>query len=275
MRVIISVMAKLDTRTFKRLIKKRSYLSVFIIVMAIAIVYVSTNSIGLVMLSLFLAGLFMLYQAFSGRKMRKQFLASAIISFAGLAGVWITYPEDRVVFKEEVASLEASFNKLVSQVSEAIDLPGETATSSDSSATNSTMQDGELYQVDSVTDGDTIKVQAGSKVETIRFIGIDTPEVYGGAECYGKEASSRMKQLAEGKRVRLEVDPSQGDIDRYNRLLRFVFTEDGQNIGEVMLREGYAREYTYNKPYRYLDEFIQAESDAKEQQLGLWSPNNC
>lgn len=269
-------MSKLDARAFKRLIKKRSYVSIVIIVVAVALVWITTQSIGLIMLTLFLAGLFFLYQALSGKKMRRQFLISAAIFFVGMSGLWLAYPEDRVLWRGEIADLGSSFDKLANQVGESVSPSNQTESpSSGPDASSSTVKDGQLYQVNSVTDGDTIKVQVGSTVETIRFIGIDTPEVYGGVECYGREASGKMKQLVEGKRVRLEFDASQGDTDRYSRLLRFVFTEDGQNVGEVMLREGYAREYTYNKPYKYVDEFIQAEADAKEKQLGLWSPANC
>jgi len=140
------------------------------------------------------------------------------------------------------------------------------------------LNEGELYRVTSIVDGDTIKVSMNGQTETIRFIGIDTPETKDPrkpVQCYGKEASSRMQHYAQSKNVRLEDDPSQGDRDKYGRLLRYVYTEDGKNIAYYMIKEGYAHEYTYNKPYKYQTEFQDAESYARENLLGLWSPNTC
>jgi len=140
------------------------------------------------------------------------------------------------------------------------------------------LNEGELYRVTSIVDGDTIKVSMNGQTETIRFIGVDTPETKDPrkpVQCYGKEASSRMQHYAQSKNVRLEVDPSQGDRDKYGRLLRYVYTEDGMNIAYYMIKEGYAHEYTYNKSYKYQAEFRQAESYARENSLGLWSSSTC
>ena len=263
-------MKRINTNSFKRLVKKRSLSSIIIIALALGVVWFTTESVGLMMLAFFLAGLFLLYQAFSGKKLRRQFVSAALASLIVLGILWVAYPDDRVLWREEVVDLEGSLDRLVSSVKDGVNQTG-----SDSAEQSEATRSSDLYQVDSVTDGDTIRVVIDGQIEAIRLIGIDTPEVYGGVECFGREASSRMKELVEGGRVSLEMDPTQGDRDRYDRLLRFVFTEDGQNVGEVMLREGFAREYTYNKPYKYSDEFIQAEMNAKELELGLWSPENC
>jgi endonuclease YncB( thermonuclease family) len=74
-----------------------------------------------------------------------------------------------------------------------------------------------------IADGDTIKVTIGNRVEDVRLIGIDTPEVYFGEECGGAEASASIKRMLEvGDRVRLIPDRTQDNRDRYDRLLRYV-----------------------------------------------------
>lgn len=129
-----------------------------------------------------------------------------------------------------------------------------------------------------VIDGDTINVQANGQAYTIRLIGIDSPETVDPrktVQCFGKEASDFAKKNLLNQKVRLESDTSQGDKDKYNRLLRYVFLSDGTLFNKIMLEQGYAQEYTYNTPYKYRDEFIAAQLYAKNNNLGLWSPTAC
>jgi micrococcal nuclease len=124
-----------------------------------------------------------------------------------------------------------------------------------------------------VIDGDTFKVNTDGHEETVRLIGIDTPEVdptRGGIECYGKEASAFTASLIENKTIRLEADPTQADRDKYGRLLRYAFLEDGTNLNEQLVRKGYAREFTYDAPYRYQDKFRLAQTSARNEDGGLW-----
>ena len=69
----------------------------------------------------------------------------------------------------------------------------------------------------------------------------------------------------------MESDPTQGDKDKYNRLLRYIFLEDGTNFSKLMISDGYAREYTYQVPYRYMEEFKETEKEAREAKRGLWA----
>lgn len=134
------------------------------------------------------------------------------------------------------------------------------------------------YSVSRVIDGDTIDVSIDGKVERLRLIGIDTPETVDPrkpVECFGVEASNKAKTLLIGKKVSLESDDSQGELDKYNRLLRYVFLEDGTNINLLMIKEGYAHEYTYNLPYKYQTEFKNAQKQAEANKAGLWSLNAC
>ncbi len=128
------------------------------------------------------------------------------------------------------------------------------------------------YLVNNVIDGDTVDVSKDGKTDRIRLIGIDTPETdpRNTVECFGKEATARATQLMKGKTVTLESDPSQDNVDKYGRLLRYVFLADGTNVNYLMVKEGFAQEYTYNLPYKYQSSFRSAQAEAKSLKLGLW-----
>ena len=129
-----------------------------------------------------------------------------------------------------------------------------------------------LYKVVEVIDGDTIKADIAGKVESVRLIGIDTPEIggsYAKEECFGKEASLKAKELLEGKKVFLVSDASVSDRDKYGRLLRYVFLPDGEFINAELINGGYAFNYPYEN-FQYLHYFNDLERQAKEDNLGLW-----
>ncbi len=131
-----------------------------------------------------------------------------------------------------------------------------------------------------VVDGDTIDVEINGKTERIRIIGIDTPEVVDPrkpVECFGKEASDFAKEvMGNNKTVLLEADPTQGERDKYSRLLRYVWVADGrEDFGKAMIEYGYAHEYTYNTPYKYRDIYKQAQRTAEENKEGLWADDAC
>lgn len=144
------------------------------------------------------------------------------------------------------------------------------------SSTPSTSID--TYDVVKVTDGDTIDVLINGKIERLRLIGIDTPETVDPrkpVQCFGVEASNKAKTVLTGKKVSLESDSTQGERDKYGRLLRYVFLEDGTNFNLMMIREGYANEYTYRVPYKYQSTFKQAQKDAEAKNKGLWDSGVC
>ena len=119
-----------------------------------------------------------------------------------------------------------------------------------------------------VVDGDTIRVRDSSGQEyPVRYIGIDTPEVSGGVECYGREATARNRQLVESKRVRLEKDVS--ETDRFGRLLRYVYV-NGTFVNARLVEEGYARARAYPPDVKYKETFAQLEREAKGKGAGLW-----
>jgi micrococcal nuclease len=137
---------------------------------------------------------------------------------------------------------------------------------------------GVFFDIVRVVDGDTIVINMEGKNESVRLLGINTPESVDPrrpVECFGKEASKRMEEIAEGKKVRLEYDESQGYRDAYDRLLAYVYLEDEQMINRKMIMEGYAYEYTYLTPYLFQKEFRDAQKFAKSQNRGLWNESAC
>lgn len=130
-----------------------------------------------------------------------------------------------------------------------------------------------------VVDGDTIDVKnADGKIERIRLLGINTPEVVDPrkpVECFGKEASARLHVLLDGKSVVLTADSTQQNVDKYGRLLRYVSLEDGKDIDEQMIREGFAHEYTYDIAYERQAQYRAAEREAQNNKRGLWADGAC
>lgn len=139
----------------------------------------------------------------------------------------------------------------------------------------------QIATVVKVVDGDTITVSFNGNSETIRIIGINTPETVDPrktVECFGKEASAKTKEYMSNSSntVWLEADPTQGDRDKYQRLLRYIFiNNDTTDYGKTMIATGYAYEYTYNTPYKYQLAYKQAQKDAESKKLGLWADNAC
>ncbi len=137
---------------------------------------------------------------------------------------------------------------------------------------------GTYYTVTKVTDGDTLHVDIDGVDERVSLIGINTPETVDPrteVQCFGKEASERMKELADGELVSLEYDDSQSMRDTYGRLLAYVYLEAGQMLNRKMVADGYAYEYTYLTPYVYQSEFRELQNLARTSGRGLWNQTSC
>lgn len=137
---------------------------------------------------------------------------------------------------------------------------------------NGTTQAIKTYKVIRVVDGDTIKVNFNGVEESVRLIGIDTPEsVHPDAAknvIEGKTASDYTKALIEGKEVTLEFDVEQRD--RYGRLLAYVYL-NGVMVNKTLLQEGYAQVSTYPPNVKYVDDFTSIQRVARENNKGLWA----
>jgi micrococcal nuclease len=142
----------------------------------------------------------------------------------------------------------------------------------------STESSQETYKVIKVVDGDTITASKDGINYKIRLLGINSPELSKGttaSQCYADEAKKEAQKYLNGQNVILENDPSQGDKDKYDRLLRYVYVQGNTNFNKLMIQNGCAFEYTYNKPYKYQKDFKQAELEAKNNKVGLWNSGNC
>jgi micrococcal nuclease len=121
-----------------------------------------------------------------------------------------------------------------------------------------------------VVDGDTIHVRIGARVEKVRYIGVNTPEVHHprkGEEPGGREAAEVNRRLVEGKSVRLELDVQ--ERDRYGRLLAYVWVGDVM-VNAELVRLGYAQVMTIPPNVRYQEMFVKLQREAREAGRGLW-----
>lgn len=127
-------------------------------------------------------------------------------------------------------------------------------------------------KVQRVVDGDTVRL-AG--LGSVRLIGVDTPEVYGGTvECFGPEASAFAKSvLRRGLEVRYRVGAE--PRDRYGRLLAYVWLPDGRFFNRMLVARGYATTLTIPPNDRYASRFAAAERRARESRAGIWRRPGC
>jgi micrococcal nuclease len=122
--------------------------------------------------------------------------------------------------------------------------------------------------IDHVADGDTVVLRSG---ETIRLVQVDTPEVYGDTECYGRQASALTKSiLPAGTRVRVATDPALNQRDRDGRTLAYVW-KGASLVNLRLVREGAAAPYFYaGDKGSYAAEMFKAAVAARRAGRGLW-----
>lgn len=121
-----------------------------------------------------------------------------------------------------------------------------------------------------VVDGDTVIV---GKDERVRFIGIDTPETKHPEKPFdpkGLLATKYLKELLIDAHKLCLIQDTLGDtIDKYDRTLAYLFTEEGVDINAEMIRSGWAKGYFYF-PFDRKAEFRAYENQAKIKKIGLW-----
>lgn len=133
------------------------------------------------------------------------------------------------------------------------------------------LPDGSDTTVTEVVDGDTIKVASG---ETVRLIGVDTPEVKHPSKpvgCFGQEASAYTSQLLPpGTGVRLSFDVEQ--FDRYGRTLAYVYrSNDALFVNDTLVNEGFAHVSTYPPNVAHALDFAASQRAARDANRGLWA----
>ncbi|HEX5744558.1 MAG TPA: thermonuclease family protein [Candidatus Saccharimonadales bacterium] len=130
-----------------------------------------------------------------------------------------------------------------------------------------------LYSVERFIDGDTIAVDMNGHVESVRFIGIDTPETHKPdtpVQCWGPEASAYTQALIGRSKVRLASDALSTNRDRYGRLLRYVYLPDGTLVNRELVLDGQAFYYPYF-PFGKSAVFGAAQEAAMAARKGIWS----
>lgn len=141
--------------------------------------------------------------------------------------------------------------------------------------------------IERVVDGDTMEVRfPNGEVDTIRLLGVDTPETYGqsdpddfegipdntdGADWlaeWGDRATAYATEELDGQEVRIAVDPEADRRGSYGRLLVYVYTEDGESFNRALIDEGLAR--MYDSQFSERSAFERAEAQAQREEVGLW-----
>jgi micrococcal nuclease len=121
------------------------------------------------------------------------------------------------------------------------------------------------------TDGDTLWL---SGIGKLRLIGVDTPEVYGEVECFGREASAFVRRIVPlGAEVRYSLGVE--ERDRYGRALAYVWLRDGRFLNRLLVARGYAQPLTVPPNVEYEDLFVRAARRARDAARGLWGRPGC
>jgi micrococcal nuclease len=121
-----------------------------------------------------------------------------------------------------------------------------------------------------VVDGDTVHVAIDGREESVRYIGIDTPEsVIPGEppECYGKRAARLNRDLVEGERVTIVFGAERRD--HYGRLLAYVYAGE-RFVNAEIVRRGFARTLAIAPNTDFADRFARLQQAAANAGRGLW-----
>jgi micrococcal nuclease len=136
-----------------------------------------------------------------------------------------------------------------------------------------------------IVDGDTLNINYKCQKESIRLIGIDTPESMVNKKTkrdakrsgqdiktiieMGKRATAYVKGLVKaGDLITLEFDVQ--ERDRYGRLLGYVYLSNGKMLNEEIVKAGYANVMTIPPDVKYKDRFLKTYQEARESRRGLW-----
>lgn len=125
-----------------------------------------------------------------------------------------------------------------------------------------------------VVDGDTVEVRIAGRTETVRLLGIDTPETVAPGQpvdCFGPEASERTKALLPPGTA-IDVQRDEEARDRFGRLLGYVTrVEDGLLVNRALVADGYARVLSIEPNTALRGDLAVAQAEARRSGRGLWS----
>ena len=130
------------------------------------------------------------------------------------------------------------------------------------------------YQVIRIIDGDTIEVKTATGSASVRFLGVNAPELTTG-DCLAQAAKDKLTQLIGKNPVFLTADPLQPNKDKYGRLLRYVSIDGKTDLSTQLIAVGLAHFYDLETDYALETQFHAAENSARAAKIGLWSPTAC
>jgi len=126
-----------------------------------------------------------------------------------------------------------------------------------------------LVSVVSVADGDTVTVLIDRKEQKVRLIGMDAPEL--GQKPWGQKSKQYMEDLLRASEWKVGLEYDLERRDKYGRSLAYLRTTDGRIINILMVKGGYAMLFTVPPNVRYVNELTAAQTEARSNELGIWS----
>jgi len=190
--------------------------------------------------------------------MKSKIAVIFLVLFIVIVALWEMY------LRKQTPETEIVFSGDVERVARSCEVRSKAITVSLPASVNSLPR----FKVASAVDGDTVKLTTG---ETLRYIGIDTPETKHPrkpVEHFGKEASAVNEKLVSGKEILVEFDVTKRD--KYGRLLGYVFLEDGTFVNAELVKKGYAKVITYPPNVKYAFLFRKLKASAIKHKRGLW-----
>ena len=122
-----------------------------------------------------------------------------------------------------------------------------------------------------INDGDTVTAIVNNRKEKIRLLGIDAPEL--GQKPWGKRAEAYLEKLVDSSSWKVVIEYDVEKRDRFDRLLVYLWMQDGRMVNEAMVRDGYALLYTFPPNVKYVEELKSAQHEAREKRVGIWGDN--
>jgi len=126
-------------------------------------------------------------------------------------------------------------------------------------------------QVIKVHDGDTVTLMIDGRMRKTRLIGIDAPEM--NQRPWGRRAKEHLIDILNHTDWFVAVDTDVVTIDKYGRLLVYLWTKNKELINERMVRDGYAVLFTIKPNSSYSERIKKAEQYARGDKQGIWGPD--
>lgn len=217
------------------------------------------------------------------RKIIAAVAAAIFISCCGLTGLIMLLPDSAEPEATAVSQQDRAAEIAIEEDNEPdptatrrpTNTPRPTATDEPTATTEPTIEptdtDAELSNevtavVVDIIDGDTIDVEIEGTVYRLRYIGMDTPER---GDPFYEEATEANRELVEGETVTLVKDVS--ETDRFGRLLRYVYLDDGTFVNAELVSSGFALAATFPPDVAHAEEFAQLQNEAQAGGVGLWA----